>query len=70
MKLIVQSTEEIEKIIEHFYQFPLKIKKFADYELLKKVHSLIKNKEHLTIDGLNKIVGLKAKHNRGISPKL
>lgn len=31
---------------------------------------MLKNKEHLTLEGLNKIVALKASLNKGLSDKL
>ena len=41
--------------------------KRADYELFKQAFTLILNKEHLTEEGLAKIVGIKASMNRGLS---
>ena len=42
----------------------------ADFLLFKKAVKLIENKDHLTIDGLNQIVNLKASMNRGLSDML
>lgn len=42
----------------------------ADFLLFKKAVKLIENKDHLTIDGLNQIVNLKASINLGLSDML
>ena len=44
--------------------------KFGDYEIFKQVYNLVLNKEHLTIEGLRKIIALKASFNLGLSEKL
>ena len=45
--------------------------KWSDYQLFKQAFELIKRKEHLTTEGLNKIVGIKAMMNgNGLSEKL
>jgi hypothetical protein len=58
------------KIIPHFDKYPLITQKRADFLLLKSVVELINRKEHLTEDGLRKIIGIKASINRGLSEKL
>ena len=58
------------KIIPHFDKYPLKTKKFSDYLLFKKVVGMMRQKEHLTIEGLHKIVAIKASLNLGLSDKL
>jgi len=70
VELNVQSLKEIEKLIEFFSKYRLITKKNADFLLFEKIFVLMKNKEHLTVKGLNKIVGLKEKMNLGISPDL
>ena len=62
--------EEIEKLIEHLDKYFLITQKRSDYELWKKAFALIKNKEHLTIEGLKKIVAIRASLNYGLSPEL
>ena len=69
-KLGVQSLKEFETVINHFHKFPLITKKRADFELLKMVYIKIKRKEHLTKEGLLKIVAIRASMNRGLSEKL
>jgi len=56
----VKSIKDLTIIINHFEKYPLITQKCADYEIWKQAFILIKNKEHLTLDGLNKIVALKA----------
>lgn len=38
-------------IIPHFDKYPLATQKLADYMLFKEIVSLMKIKEHLTLDG-------------------
>lgn len=57
-------------IIKHFDKYPLITKKFADYLIWKKVILMMVKKEHLTSEGLEKIVALKAPLNLGLSDKL
>jgi hypothetical protein len=42
----------------------------VDYELFKQAVYIIKNGEHLTMDGLTKIVRIKACMNKGLSDTL
>ena len=60
ISLQVQSIKEIKVILEHFDKYPLLTKKQADYQALKLAYFIIKNKEHLTKDGLRQIVAIKA----------
>ena len=60
---IVTSIKDLKLIIEHFDNFPLITDKGADLELLKKALKLLELKEHLTIEGLKKLVALKASMN-------
>lgn len=66
----VESLKGLENIIAHFDKYPLKTKKQADYQLFKLAYSLIKNKDHVTNDGLLKLVALKASINRGLTDEL
>lgn len=54
-------------VIPHFEKYPLLTQKAADFILLKKIVKLVKNKEHLTIEGLQKIINIKASMNYGLS---
>lgn len=68
--LRISSRKGIAKIINHLDKFQLVTQKQADYILWRTVFYLMENNEHLTVDGLNKIAGLKEQHNRGLTPKL
>jgi len=57
----------LEVIIPHFDKYPLATQKLADFILFKEIISLMNNKEHLTLDGLNKILSYKASLNLGLS---
>jgi len=60
----------IEVIIPFFDKYPLITQKQGDYILFKQAIELMKNKEHLTVEGLTKIVSIKASMNKGLSKKL
>ena len=57
-------------IIYHFEKYPLITQKQADFELFKMVVLIMSRKEHLTIEGLKKLVSIKASLNLGLSDKL
>ena len=48
-----------EIIISHFKKYPLQGYKFIDYEKFCSVALLMKNKQHLTPEGLDKIIKIK-----------
>jgi hypothetical protein len=50
--------------------YPLLTQKKVDYEGWREVLNLMNSKEHLTPEGLNKIVGIKTFMNKGISDSL
>lgn len=66
----VFSEKNIQIIIKHFDKYPLISKKRADYELWKQAFYIMLKKEHLTHEGLTKIVSIKAVLNKGLSDKL
>ena len=57
-------------IISHFDQFPLITEKQADYVLWKSAYDIIQNKEHLSKEGLHKILAIRASLNKGLTPEL
>ena len=57
-------------IIPHFLKYPLITQKQADFKLFKSVAELVNKKEHLTIEGLEKIVNIRASVNLGLSDVL
>jgi hypothetical protein len=60
----------LQLIINHFDKFSLKTKKLNDYKLFKLAFDIIINKEHLTREGINKLLSIKSFMNKGLSPKL
>jgi hypothetical protein len=71
MQFRVSSIKDlINVIIPHFDKYPLLTQKHADFKLFKRVVELMANKEHLTPEGLQEIVNLKASINKGLPDKL
>lgn len=66
----VDSLSGIKVIIDHFDKYPLISQKFSDYQLFKQAYLLWLNKEHLTPEGLSKIVAIKASINNGLTLEL
>ncbi len=66
----VFSMEELDIILNHFNNYPLITKKYIDYEIFKEAINLIKNKEHLTIEGFIKILSLRSSMNLGLPENL
>ena len=62
----VFSIKDFDIILKHFNLYPLITKKLADYLLFKEAVELIKNKEHLTLEGFNKIISIRASMNKGL----
>lgn len=60
----------INVIIPHFEKYPLITQKWSDYKIFKSIVELMHNKEHVTPEGLNKVLSLKASLNKGLSPAL
>jgi len=60
----------INVIIPHFDNYPLLTKKHSDYLLFKQIVLLISDKEHTTLEGIQKIVNLKVYLNSGLSDSL
>lgn len=53
-------------IIPHFDKYPLLTQKFADYQLFKSAVLLMKEKKHLTLEGLQEIINIRASMNKGL----
>ena len=66
----VETLSELEVILNHFDRYTLITQKRADYELFKQAFYIIKDKTHLTPEGLTNIVAIKATMNLGLSDKL
>lgn len=66
----VEPVKELQVIIDHFDQYPLLSAKIADYILFKEGFNIIKLQEHLTQEGLLRLVGIKASLNLGLPDSL
>lgn len=67
----VSSVKDLVKIIiPHFLKYPLLTQKGADFILFKQIVELMENRAHLTINGLNQIINIKASINLGLSESL
>lgn len=66
----VDSLKDLQILINHFENFPLVTAKLADYILFKKAFDIILLKEHLSQQGLLKIVGIKASLNLGLNKNI
>ncbi len=62
-ELQVSSIKDIKVIVEFFERYPLITQKFGDFSLFKEAFLLISRKEHLTSQGISKIVALKSSSN-------
>ena len=62
----VVKVNDLACIIKHFNNYPLKTKKYADFLLFKKAFDIIKIKEHLTKEGLMKLISIRATLNKGL----
>ena len=72
--MVIYSVGKIEDltniIIPFFEKYLLLTQKAADFILFKQILELMKNKEHLSIEGLQKIINIKASMNSGLSDVL
>lgn len=66
----VSGLKDIQIVIDHFETYPLITKKLGDYKLFKQVFNMMKDQEHLTMEGLQKIVAIKSALNLGLPDKL
>lgn len=66
----VSRLKDIQVVIDHFETYPLITQKLEDYKLFKQVFNMMKDQEHLTMEGLKKIVAIKSALNWGLPDKL
>nr|ACV41166.1 ribosomal protein 3/homing endonuclease-like fusion protein [Grosmannia laricis] len=66
----VTSVKDLKIILDHFDKYPLKTEKLADYILFKEVFNIILTKQHLTVEGIQKIVAIRASINKGLYGEL
>ena len=57
-------------IIPHFDNYPFLTKKYSDYMFFKEIIKLMSEKQHNTLQGIQKIVNNKASMNEGLSDEL
>ena len=57
-------------MIPHLDKYPLLTQKLADFEQFKVVVEMLKRKEHLTNEGLQQIVNIRASVNDGLPDTL
>jgi hypothetical protein len=62
--------DQIKVIIPHFEKYPLLTKKQADFLLFKQIVGIMYNKQHLSVEGLQKVISLKGAMNNGLTPIL
>ena len=70
VKFRVRSIQGSKVILKHFDKYPLITNKRYDYLLWRQALMIIDRKEHLTEEGLRRIVAIKAAMNLGLSDKL
>lgn len=66
----IDSIDGLNKLISHFDKYPLYTQKAVDLLLFKQALKLVNNKVHLTLEGLNEIINIKASMNLGLSDML
>jgi hypothetical protein len=66
VQYLVSSVNDLSKIVDHFDKYPLVTEKQADFFIFKQILEIIKCKDHLTIEGLKKIINLRASMNNGL----
>ena len=66
----VDNIQELQVIVDHFDKYSLIGAKVSDFLLFKQCYDLIKQKQHLTQEGLEKIVALKSNLNKGLTDNI
>lgn len=66
----IDSIKGFNNLINHLEKYPLLTQKAADFLLFKKAVELVNDKAHLTVEGLEKMVNIKASMNLGLSDVL
>lgn len=67
---MVESLKDLIYIVDHFDKYPLITQKREDYVLWRRAVEIVNKKEHLTLEGLQIIVALRASLNLGLSDQL
>jgi hypothetical protein len=58
------------ELVKFFYKYPLISYKRGEYLLFKQILYIIQLKEHLTLQGIQKIINIRATLNFGLSKEL
>ena len=66
----IDSIQDLNELIVYLEKHPLLTQKAADFLLFKKAVKLFNDKVHLTVEGLNQLVNIKASMNLGLSDML
>nr|QBM09613.1 hypothetical protein [Dactylella sp.] len=66
----VTSNNDLQVLINHFDNFPLITQNLADFILFKQAFEVVKSKQHLTLEGIKKLVAIKNSMNKGLSDEL
>ena len=66
----VDSIKDIPVIINHFDKYPLVTAKLSDYLIFRQCFEIIQQKEHLTEEGILKLLSLKSSLNLGLPENL
>lgn len=67
---ITSPQQILDYVLPHFDNYPLITQKRTDYNLFKNIVELMLKKEHLTLEGLQKIIKIRASLNLGLSDTL
>jgi LAGLIDADG endonuclease len=67
---VVDQNQIINVILPHFNKYPLQSAKLIDFKFWLECVNLIKNKKHITVEGMNNIVSFKGIINHGNSEEL
>ena len=70
VQFVVESIKELQIIVDHFNKYPLVTEKASDFLIFKQCFEIIKQREHLTEEGLLLLIGLKSSLNWGLSINL
>lgn len=63
VQYLISSSKELGILIAHLEKYPLLTQKWADYQLFKLAWKMFIQKQHLTVEGLNLILSIKAVMN-------
>ena len=70
VELQVSSIKDMTAVIKFFDNYPLVTQKWGDYILFKEAYELILDKQHLTVEGLKRLVAIRSLVNKGLSNQL